>query len=80
LPALDILLIAFSLVLLHRADGYEVIVNPSQVTSLRATIGRPSKLVPQGTRCMVGLTDGKFVSVVESCDEVRKLLEQVLAR
>ena len=76
LAALTFVVAAISLVVLHRADGYEVSINPHQVTSLRAPIGVTSKLVSGQTQCIVGLTDGKFVSVVEPCDLVKQLLER----
>jgi hypothetical protein len=66
---------ALALVLLHRADGGIVTVAAAHVTSLRETPGRLAKQVPDQTRCVVGLTDGKFVAVLEPCGEVRKLLE-----
>jgi hypothetical protein len=28
--------------------------------------------------CVIGLSDGKFVSVIEPCDLVRKLIEEVV--
>lgn len=66
--------VALSLIILHRADGGEVIINPAQVTSLRATAGSLGRLAPHG-HCLVGLTDGKFVAVIEPCGEIKRLLE-----
>jgi len=66
--------VALSLIILHRADGGEVIINPAQVTSLRATAGSLGRLAPHG-HCLVGLTDGKFVAVIEPCGDVKRLLE-----
>ncbi|HJQ59434.1 MAG TPA: hypothetical protein VJ890_21180 [Vineibacter sp.] len=71
--------VALSLIILHRADGGEVIINPAQVTSLRATAGSLGRLAPHG-HCLVGLTDGKFVAVIEPCGDVKKLLEGGPAR
>jgi hypothetical protein len=70
------LLIVLHLIVLHTVDGHEVAINPEQVTSL--TAGKPhqdNKLLANNVRCVVGLTDGKFVSVSESCAAVRQLLE-----
>ena len=66
---------ALALVLLHRADGGTVTVAAAHVTSLRETPGSLGKQVPDATRCLVGLTDGKFVAVLETCTRVRELLE-----
>ena len=69
-------MIALALIILHRAaDGQEVLINPPQVTSLRAPAGPLNNLVPHGARCVVGLTDGKFVSVIETCRNVQQMLE-----
>ena len=68
------LLIVLHLILLHTVDGKTVAINPAQVTSLHAGTG-DNKLIVDDVHCVVMLTDGKFVSAVETCDEVRKLLE-----
>jgi hypothetical protein len=62
------------LVVLHRSDGGEVVVAAAHVTSLRAPAGPLRGLAPTGG-CLVGLDDGKFVAVLESCGEVRRRLE-----
>lgn len=66
------LLIAVHLIVLHRADGGEVVVNGEQVTSLRSTAG-VGHLVDG--HCVIGLTDGRFVAVLEPCGAVRQQLE-----
>jgi hypothetical protein len=67
-------LIALSLLVLHRSDGGEVIINADQVTSLRTTAGPLHGLSP-GAHCIIGLTDGKYVGVLETCREVKRQLE-----
>jgi hypothetical protein len=65
-----------NLVVLHSIEGHEVTISPRQVTSLRAAIPNKSNaLIQEDVRCVVGLTDGKFVTVIESCAEVRARLE-----
>jgi hypothetical protein len=68
---------ALSMVLLHRADGGEVAVIPSHVTSLhaRAAMSGANKVVAPAARCVLWLADGKVLSVIEPCDEVRRLFE-----
>jgi hypothetical protein len=64
------------LVVLHSVDGHEVTVNRDLVTSLTAAKDdTPNKLFVDSVRCVIGLNDGKIVTVAESCDAVRKLLE-----
>jgi len=66
-----------ALIVLHTVDGREVAINPAQVTHLQAAKpGEPNRLFTEGARCQINLADGKFVTVRESCDVVRKLLEE----
>jgi hypothetical protein len=72
-----IILVVLHLVVLHTVDGHEVSINPQQVTSLHA--GKPdqdNKYFVESVQCVIGLTDGKFVSVAEPCDDVRRQLEE----
>lgn len=62
------------LVVLHRLDGAEVVVNSRTVTSLHSP-GRGRPLLPKGS-CAVWLTDGRLISVIEPCSTVRKMLEE----
>lgn len=65
------------LVLLHAPDGHEIHINPVTVTSMHAAIeGQKNKSVTEQVKCLINTTDGKFLAVVETCDVVRKLLEE----
>jgi hypothetical protein len=67
---------AVQLIALHQADGREIQINPAQVTSLHAALpGKPNQTVVPGARCLIGLADGKFASVLETCAAVRALIE-----
>ncbi|KRR21375.1 hypothetical protein CQ14_06915 [Bradyrhizobium lablabi] len=64
------------LALLHAPNGHDIHVNPREVTSMHAAIpGKKNELVTEGVRCVINLTDGRFVSVVETCDEVSRLFQ-----
>ena len=67
---------ALVMVLLTRADGGQVAVTPSQVTSLHAAVMRGPKVINQTAGCVVWLTDGRILSVIEPCGVVRRLLEE----
>jgi hypothetical protein len=66
-----------ALVLLHRADGGVVHVAPGQITSMHAAASGGNKVVNQMAHCVVWLADGRVLSVIETCDVVRKLLDEV---
>jgi uncharacterized protein YlzI (FlbEa/FlbD family) len=69
-------LIALHLVLLHTVDGRETLVNPDQVTGLSAHVeGEKNKLLVETVQCVIGLTNGKIISVIEPCSEVKQKLE-----
>jgi hypothetical protein len=73
---LTALAIVLHLIVLHTVDGHEVSINPKQVTSLHAAKDdQANKHYVEDARCIISLTDGKFVTVIERCDAVRKLLE-----
>ena len=69
------LVAAMHFMLLHGASGQMYWINIDQVSTLRAPI--PSDLqasFPRGTQCVVFMTNGKFVSVVETCEVVYQLV------
>jgi uncharacterized protein YlzI (FlbEa/FlbD family) len=73
-----LVLATLHLVLLHTVDGRETLVNPEQVASMSSAVeGEKNKLLVETVQCVIGLTNGKIVSVVEPCDEVKQLLEAV---
>ena len=66
--------VALVLIVLHTVDGREITVNPKQVTHLGGPKAGGGFFV-EGVNCQVNMADGKFITVIETCDEVRKLLE-----
>jgi uncharacterized protein YlzI (FlbEa/FlbD family) len=62
------------LITVHMIDGRVVQINPAEITSLTWPKDKNSALV-DGVHCVISLTDGKFLSVAETCDEVEKLIE-----
>ena len=78
LPISDVLIAGLSLVILHRTDGGAVAVAPSHITSMhsRAPASGQNKLVTGEARCIVWLSDGKLLSVLEACETVRQLMDE----
>jgi hypothetical protein len=69
--------LVYLLIILHSIQGHEVTISPDQVTNLRASRpDKPNTLFTEQARCVVSLTDGKFVTVKETCAEIRLLIEQ----
>jgi hypothetical protein len=68
--------IAVQMIVLHSVEGHEVTISSRQVTSLRASKpDHPNTLLTGAVNCVIGLADGKFVTVIESCADVREMIE-----
>jgi uncharacterized protein YlzI (FlbEa/FlbD family) len=68
------LLVVLHLLKVTGLDGQVIEINPDQIVSIRTP--RPSERpVHEKVQCLIHTTDGKFISVVETCDEVQKLLD-----
>jgi hypothetical protein len=76
---LNLLLAAAVFLALHNVDGDEVFVNMEQIVSLiptHETGGKSNTLMAGGVKCVVALTDGKRISVVEHCSTIRQSIQQ----
>ena len=62
------------LIIVHMIDGRAVDVNPRHIVSLAHPKTGANKQFPDAVRCVISLTDGKFLSVAETCDEIRQLI------
>jgi len=63
------------MIVLHSGSGIALDLNPQTITNLRnpdPSIGAFSPNV----KCQVNMVDGKFVTVKETCEQVKKLMEQ----
>ena len=66
--------LAAGLVLLHSPNGHGILINPAAVTSMQSAVhGKANAHIHEGVRCLINTSDGKFVSVIETCDQVRGL-------
>lgn len=64
------------LITVHMIDGRKVEINPKQIVSLSEVRdkGDPKKQYADDVRCVLSLTDGKYLSVAETCSQVRALI------
>ena len=67
-----------AMIILHRVDGGEVAVSPSHITSMhsKALGSARDKLITGEVRCIIWLTDGKLLSVLEPCATVKQLMDE----
>jgi hypothetical protein len=69
-----IMLIVFAIIVLHLPDGREVDINPIEIVSLRE-MPEDSNHVAKSSHCLINTTDGKFSTVIETCAEIRQMIE-----
>src|SRR4051812_35998092 len=63
-------------IMLHSASGVGIGVNASEITNLRSPEPGGATF-SKNVKCQVNLTDGKYVSVLETCDEVRRIIQEL---
>lgn len=70
-------LVAVVLIMLHGPDGREIDVSVDEITSVHCKLpGVKNKLFAEGVNTVINLTDGKYVSVKETCSEVRDRIKE----
>lgn len=60
--------LALSLIILDGPDNQKVFINPAEVVTVRRPRGTDH--FDPNVRCLLHMADGKFVAVVNACDEV----------
>jgi len=69
--------IGFVLIMLHAPDGREIGVSVDEITSFHCKMpDTENKLFVDGVNTVISMTDGKNVSVRETCTEVRDLIKK----
>jgi hypothetical protein len=65
------LLLTAALIAVTGPGSKTIMLNPHEVVSVRPPPGN----ITDGIRCLIHTTDGKYISVIESCDVVTQKLE-----
>lgn len=77
---MDWILVASAIfVNLHNVDGDDILINVDQIVTLHHTKeakGGDNQLISGGNKCVIGLANGKFVSVTEPCGMVRQAIRE----
>ena len=62
-----------AMVVLHSSTGVEINVNEKLITNMRNP--EPgNKNFSDSVKCQINMSDGKFVTVRETCEEVKRLI------
>lgn len=68
--------VVFILIQLHAPDGREIDVSADEITAVHCKIpGVENRNFADGVNAIISTTDGKNISVRETCTEVRALLK-----
>jgi hypothetical protein len=62
------------MIILHSGAGVEIDLQTDSITNLRNPEPQ-NKLFTGSVQCVVNMNDGKYVTVKETCAEVRRLME-----
>jgi hypothetical protein len=66
---------ALHLISLHTPEGNDILVNPSEIISIRSRREEETHFAGD-VHCLLFTADGKFIGVRETCDEVRTLFNK----
>ena len=72
-----VVLVTLELIGLTKLDGRVAYVNPEQVVQLSETmtaIGKDNRQFTNEVSCVVELTGSQYVTVRETCDQIRELM------
>jgi hypothetical protein len=61
------------IIILHALSGAELSVNIDKIVSMREGEHK-GEVFTKEVQCIVSTNDGKFLSVVETCDEIRNMV------
>jgi len=73
---LAILLVEAHFILVHAPGGVDVSLNVEEISSIRK-IAETGQHHHKDVRCVVVMTNGRFIGVVEPCVDVIKLIAEV---
>lgn len=62
------------MIILHSATGTEIDLNSNAITNLRNPEPGNGAFSPN-VKCQVNMVDGKFITVTERCEQVRRIME-----
>jgi hypothetical protein len=60
---------------LHGPDDQRIFVNPDQIVSIREPRGMEQGHFAKGTRCLLTTSDGKYLTVRESCAQIKEAVK-----
>jgi hypothetical protein len=73
--------IAVILIALHGPDGHDIAISLDEITSVHCKLpGHSSGTFADGANAIINMTDGKFVSIRETCEALKEIIEEAEKR
>ena len=70
-----LILILLRLVLVHAPNGDEIEINPNEISSIREPREAGDTAFHKGVRCVLVMTNGRFIGTAEDCRTVKFMVE-----
>lgn len=71
------MMVVFSMIVLHAPDGREIDVAVDEITAIHCKVpGKQNSLFADGVNAVINTTDGKHISVAETCTIIRDLMKE----
>lgn len=68
---------ALLFLLVHAPGGQAIAINVAEISNLREPRDDEGSLVTPGTECLIYMNNGKFIAVVESCQNVLRQIAEL---
>jgi hypothetical protein len=72
------LYLVLHLLLVHAPDGQVIEINPHEISSIREPRNTEGQHWQKDVHCILSMTNGKFIAVVEDCNTVTERFEEAL--
>jgi hypothetical protein len=74
--------IAVILIALHGPDGHDIAINLDEITSVHCKVpgSKGTGAFAAGANAIINTTDGKFVSIAETCEALKAIIEEAEKR
>ena len=70
-------IVTIYLLTVHAPDGQEIIVNATEISSIRKPRDGAEENFAKGTNCILTMTNGKIISTIERCIDVIKTIREI---
>jgi hypothetical protein len=72
---MNIIIVALALIIVTGPGGQVISVNPAEIISLKEPQRTGYHHFEPDVHCVINTVDGKFIAVTETCDVVRKEID-----